>query len=53
MTGYFAGAATGSAPGTLAWRLGGWAGVCLLGAVLALFSAGALRHDQRLLRGAR
>lgn len=53
MTAYFTGAATGSALGTLAWRLGGWPGICLLGAVLAVLSAGALWHDQRLLRGAR
>ncbi|TYQ21461.1 UNVERIFIED_ORG: putative MFS family arabinose efflux permease [Zoogloea ramigera] len=50
MTGYFAGAATGSALGSLAWRLGGWNGVCVAGAVLALTSAAALRYDYELAR---
>ena len=39
MTGYFAGAAGGSALGTLAWHWGQWQGACLLGAVLALGAA--------------
>ncbi|TYK72255.1 MFS transporter [Comamonas sp. Z3] len=36
MTGYFTGAAAGSALGTLAWRINGWQGACVLGLGLAL-----------------
>ncbi len=39
MTGYFTGAAAGSALGTLAWRLNGWQGACALGVALALMAA--------------
>ena len=38
MTGYFTGAAAGSALGTLAWRLDGWQGACALGVVLAVMA---------------
>ncbi|WP_410087634.1 MFS transporter [Variovorax sp. N23] len=52
MTAYFAGAASGSALGALAWRLGGWPAACALGAVLALLAGGALWRDQRIARRA-
>ena len=39
MTGYFAGAASGSAMGSLAWYLGGWSAACALGMVLAMVAA--------------
>ena len=39
MTGYFTGAAAGSALGTLAWGLNGWQGACALGVVLAVIIA--------------
>lgn len=39
MTGYFTGAAAGSALGTLAWRINGWQGACALGVALALLAA--------------
>ena len=39
MTGYFLGAAAGSALGTLAWSRGGWQGACALGLALALLAA--------------
>ena len=38
MTGYFTGAAAGSALGTLAWRIDGWQGACVLGLALALLA---------------
>ncbi|RGE42683.1 MFS transporter [Comamonas testosteroni] len=38
MTGYFTGAAAGSALGTLAWRINGWLGACALGVALALLA---------------
>ena len=38
MTGYFTGAAAGSALGTLAWRINGWQGACALGLALALLA---------------
>ena len=50
MTGYFAGAATGSALGSLAWQLAGWRGVCVAGAALGLMAGAALWHDYRLAR---
>lgn len=50
MTCYFAGAASGSALGSLAWQLGGWNGVCLAGLGLAAMAAAALYHDYRLAR---
>ena len=48
MTSYFAGAASGSALGALAWRHGGWPMACALGAALALLAGVALWRDQRL-----
>lgn len=51
MTTYFLGAAGGSAAGVLAWRAGGWTGVCVLGAALAIGSLLATFWDRRL-RGA-
>ncbi|WP_417283915.1 MFS transporter [Comamonas sp.] len=39
MTGYFLGAALGSALGTLAWRINGWQGACTLGLLLAVLAA--------------
>lgn len=54
MTCYFAGAATGSALASLAWSQGGWRGVCVAGAGLAVLSGCALAHDHMLVRaGAR
>ncbi|WP_082755165.1 MFS transporter [Variovorax sp. PAMC 28711] len=50
MTSYFAGAASGSALGALAWRLGGWTAACALGAALAAAAGCALWRDQRLVR---
>ena len=38
MTGYFTGAAAGSALGTLAWHINGWQGACALGLALALLA---------------
>lgn len=52
MTCYFVGAASGSALGALAWRLGGWAGAGMAGAGLALLSGCALLNDVRLARRA-
>ena len=52
MTTYFAGAASGSALGSLAWQLAGWPGVCMVGAGLALLSGAALYRDQLLARRA-
>lgn len=47
MTGYFAGAAAGSALGTLAWHWGQWNGACALGLVLAgLAAVAAIRLRQ-------
>ncbi|KKW67212.1 hypothetical protein AAV94_11900 [Lampropedia cohaerens] len=48
MTAYFLGAAGGSAAGVLAWRAGGWMGVCMLGAALAIGSLLATLWDRRL-----
>lgn len=50
MTSYFIGGAAGSALGSLAWQRGGWAGVCVLGVVLALAAAVVWIQDAR--RGA-
>lgn len=50
MTCYFAGAATGSALASLAWSRGGWQGVCMTGAALAVLSGCALVHDHVLAR---
>lgn len=50
MTTYFAGAASGSALGALAWRLGGWPAACLFGVALALLAGIALWRDERLAR---
>lgn len=38
MTVYFAGAASGSALGAVAWSFGGWTAVCMLGAGLAVLT---------------
>ncbi|CAN5485024.1 MFS transporter [soil metagenome] len=45
MTSYFAGAASGSALGAVAWRHGGWPMACALGAGLALLAGLALFKD--------
>ena len=50
MTSFFVGAAAGSAMGSIAWVRGGWAGVCVLGVVLALAAAVVWIQDAR--RGA-
>jgi len=50
MTGYFAGAACGSAIGTLAWAHGGWYGACIAGAVLAALTLLTAVWDRRLAR---
>ncbi|MBI2726961.1 MAG: MFS transporter [Polaromonas sp.] len=50
MTSFFVGAAAGSAMGSIAWLRGGWAGVCVLGVVLALAAAVVWIQDAR--RGA-
>ncbi len=47
MTSFFVGAAAGSAMGSLAWLRGGWAGVCVVGVVLALAAAVVWVHDAR------
>ncbi|GGB96563.1 sugar transporter [Oxalicibacterium flavum] len=48
MTVYFIGAALGSAMGSLAWNLGGWAAICVTGVVLALLTGLALWYDHCL-----
>ncbi|UYP19888.1 MFS transporter [Rhodococcus sp. Z13] len=48
MTGYFIGAASGSALGTAAWTAGGWPGVCVLGAALGLLAALVWLYDRRI-----
>ncbi|MET1080164.1 MAG: MFS transporter [Pseudomonas sp.] len=53
MTCYFAGAASGSALGALAWHRGGWQLTCAVGAALALLSGVILGYDQWLVRRAR
>lgn len=50
MTGYFTGAAAGSAVGSLAWQHGGWPATCAAGAVIALCNGVACWHDSRLAR---
>ncbi|MNR88135.1 Inner membrane transport protein YnfM [compost metagenome] len=50
MTTYFIGAASGSALGSLAWRLGGWHAICIVGVVLTLLAGMVLYHDQKLAR---
>lgn len=47
MTSFFVGAAAGSALGSFAWQRGGWAGVCILGVVLALAAAVVWVQDAR------
>lgn len=48
MTSYFIGAASGSALGTLAWRMGGWQAICIIGVLLTLAAGVVLLHDQKL-----
>jgi predicted MFS family arabinose efflux permease len=48
MTGYFIGAAGGSALGSLAWHFGGWPATCVTGGVLGMLGAVALLHDRRV-----
>ncbi|MEH6490993.1 MFS transporter [Halopseudomonas sp.] len=50
MTGYFIGAASGSALGALAWSLGGWSATCATGLALGALAIIALGYDQRLLQ---
>jgi predicted MFS family arabinose efflux permease len=47
MTGYFLGAAAGSAAGALVWGLGQWAAVCLAGVAFLTLAAGAWVVDLR------
>jgi hypothetical protein len=39
MVSFFLGGAAGSALGALGWQLWGWAGVCVVGAMLPLLAA--------------
>ncbi|MBS9373491.1 MFS transporter [Rhodococcus sp. B50] len=48
MTGYFVGAASGSALGTVAWTAGGWPAVCVLGVGLAVLAGVVWALDMRL-----
>lgn len=48
MTGYFVGAASGSAFGTMAWSAGGWTAVCVLGVGLAALAGVVWVLDLRL-----
>ena len=48
MTGYFVGAASGSALGTMAWSAGGWTAVCVLGVGLAALAGVVWALDLRL-----
>ncbi len=48
MTGYFVGAASGSALGTMAWSVGGWTAVCVLGVGLAALAGVVWALDLRL-----
>lgn len=48
MTGYFVGAASGSALGTAAWSVGGWPAVCVLGVGLAVLAGVVWALDLRL-----
>ncbi|WAL47587.1 MFS transporter [Rhodococcus pyridinivorans] len=48
MTGYFVGAASGSALGTMAWSAGGWTAVCVLGVGLAVLAGVVWALDLRL-----
>ncbi|MCD5419193.1 MFS transporter [Rhodococcus pyridinivorans] len=48
MTGYFIGAASGSALGTMAWSAGGWTAVCVLGVGLAALAGVVWALDLRL-----
>ncbi|MGU3582494.1 MFS transporter [Rhodococcus sp. C26F] len=48
MTGYFVGAASGSALGTMAWSAGGWTTVCVLGVGLAALAGVVWALDLRL-----
>ncbi|MEH6565438.1 MAG: MFS transporter [Halopseudomonas sp.] len=50
MTGYFIGAASGSALGAAAWSLGGWSATCATGLALATLAALALWYDQQLVQ---
>ena len=48
MTSYFVGGATGSALGSVAWSTHGWAGVCVLGLVLAVVAVVVWALDLRV-----
>lgn len=48
MTSYFIGGATGSALGSVAWSTHGWAGVCVLGLVLAVVAVAVWALDLRV-----
>jgi len=50
MTGYFVGAASGSALGAVAWSHGGWAATCATGMTLAILACLVLLYDQQLVR---
>lgn len=50
MTSYFIGAASGSALGSLAWRLGGWHAICIVGVVLTLLAGMVFLYDRKLAR---
>ncbi|RQO34025.1 MFS transporter [Herminiimonas sp. KBW02] len=50
MTSYFIGAASGSALGSLAWRLGGWHAICIAGVLLTLLAGVVFLYDRKLAR---
>lgn len=52
MTGYFTGAAAGSALGSLAWQQQGWAGTTAVGLALGMATLGAVAWDRRLAQAA-
>lgn len=51
MTTYFAGAASGSALGAIAWTTAGWTGVCILGVALGVCAVGVWIVDRRIAAG--
>lgn len=50
MTSYFIGAASGSALGSLAWRVGGWHAICVVGVLLTLLAGTVFLYDRKLAR---
>jgi predicted MFS family arabinose efflux permease len=51
MTTYFAGAASGSALGAIAWTTAGWTGVCILGVALGVCAVAVWIVDRRIATG--